>query len=100
MSRPKMTLNEIKALRIQDRWSNGVDHHADAETLGRMIGDFDFCHFSDSFGLNFGGDGDNGETLIYILDELFERGIIKLNPPFSSRATTAPKATTTVEPLE
>jgi len=61
-----------------DRWQEGVDHEPEADALARWIGDMDFEHFGDSFCLKFGGDGDNGETLAYILDALIENDLIKI----------------------
>lgn len=61
-----------------DRWEEGVDHEPEADALARLIGDMDFEHFGDSFCFKFGGDGDNGECLAYILDALIENGLIKI----------------------
>ena len=55
-----------------DRWSAGLPHHPDAEKIARTIGNLDFMFFGDSFELKFGGDGDSGETLAYILDVYFD----------------------------
>jgi len=75
-----MTKKEsVKDWKIEDRWNKGIPHNEDAEITGRLIGDVDFCHFNDYFEWRFGGDGDNGECLIYLLDELFDRGILTLN---------------------
>ncbi|RTK97798.1 MAG: hypothetical protein EKK64_00925 [Neisseriaceae bacterium] len=58
------------------RWEDGVPHHPLANKLARMIGEIDFKHNSDYLGLSFGGDGDNGESLCFILSEIFERNLI------------------------
>jgi hypothetical protein len=55
-----------------DRWGKGIDHDPRSEELGRAIGEIDFDLFQDSMCLKFGGDGDNGEALMYILDVYFE----------------------------
>ena len=73
-----MKLNEIKTLEVKDNWSLGVDHEPESDKLVRLIGDFDFAHFNDTFCIKQGGDGDNGETLAYILDELIRRKLIEV----------------------
>jgi hypothetical protein len=73
-----VTLEEIRKLDVKDNWSEGIGHEPESDQLVRMIADFDFIHFSDSFCLKTGGDGDNGETLMYILDELIRRKMIEV----------------------
>ena len=70
---------DIKNWDVRNRWAEGISHNADAELTAKMMSDLDRCHFSDSFKFKLGGDGDNGETLTYILDELFDRKILSLN---------------------
>ncbi len=55
-----------------DRWSKGIDHDPRSEKIARAIGDIDYEVGQDSLGLKFGGDGDNGEQLMYALDIYFE----------------------------
>lgn len=55
-----------------DRWTRGVPHHPLSELLVRAIADIDFEEFNDYFCWKVGGDGDNGETLLYELDVYFE----------------------------
>lgn len=55
---------------IDDRWEQGVPHHPRAETLARRIAAADWLFADGCFDFKFGGDGDNGETLLYILDIL------------------------------
>lgn len=62
---------------LGQRWEKGVPHHPKAQKLARLIGDIDFHHNSDSFNFNFGGDGDNGESLCFILSEIFERNLLE-----------------------
>lgn len=61
-----------------DRWVDGIDHEPESDALSMLISEMDFAHFGDSFCFKFGGDGDNGETLAYILDALIENGLIKI----------------------
>ena len=57
---------------INKRWEEGEDHHPDSKALFKRIADIDFKHCSDSFCWKSGGDGDNGEALMYILDIIFD----------------------------
>lgn len=54
------------------RWENGVDHHPKSERLMRFLMDYDFSNDDDFFCWKKGGDGDNGEQLMYQLDAFFE----------------------------
>lgn len=67
--------DKIKALKVIDRWSEGIEQNADASRLARMIGHVDFHHFGDSACWKFGGDGDN---LAYALSELIDQGLIEV----------------------
>jgi len=70
-----MTLYE-KAKKLglthKDRWSEGIEHHPKSEELMRFIADHDFHDYEDYFCWKIGGDGDNGETLMYMMDAYFE----------------------------
>ncbi len=57
---------------IEKRWEEGVDHHPESIELYKRIAHLDFKHNSDSFCWKSGGDGDNGESLMYLLDIIFE----------------------------
>lgn len=50
------------------RWVDGDEHYPRSEALYKFISDMDFNHCGDSFCFKKGGDGDKGETLMYILD--------------------------------
>lgn len=54
------------------RWQEGIDHHPESEKIVRRIADLDFKHNGDYFEWKIGGDGDNGEVLMYLLDMYFE----------------------------
>ena len=58
---------------INKRWEQGIDHHPKAEELVRAIASLDFEYGNDFFCFKIGGDGDNGEHLMYLLDIYFER---------------------------
>ena len=52
-----------------ERWEQGVEHHPKSREVGLIIKEYD------TYGTySFGGDGDNGEDLLYYLDMYFEAG--------------------------
>lgn len=57
---------------IGKRWEQGIDHHPKSIELYKQIEDIAFRYADDAFCFKSGGDGDNGETLMYILDLIFE----------------------------
>ena len=58
------------ALTPEERWERGADHHPESEKIGK------FFRKNDPHGIwEFGGDGDNGEDMLYLLDCYFaDRG--------------------------
>jgi hypothetical protein len=54
------------------RWENGTDHHAMSQRIMNFLQDIDYNDCDDSFCWKCGGDGDNGEELMYQLDAFFE----------------------------
>lgn len=63
---------EVKAhqLRLTERWEQGIEHH---EASKRIMTILRVSDVSDYFDWKVGGDGDNGETLQFALDEYFDR---------------------------
>jgi len=57
---------------INKRWEEGVEHHPKSEELMGALMVIDFKHCDDYFCWKKGGDGDNGETLMYEMDIYFE----------------------------
>jgi hypothetical protein len=55
-----------------NRCSKGYNHHHRSNTLVHDLVKLDFEFFDDHFCWKVGGDGDNGETLMYELDLLME----------------------------
>lgn len=55
-----------------NRWEKGIDHHPMSERIVRFLAKHDFNDYNDYFCWKVGGDGDNGETLMYELDAFFE----------------------------
>lgn len=62
---------ELK-LTKKDRWGEGIPHHPMSERLVRFLVEHDFNDYQDHFGWKVGGDGDNGEALMYQIDAFFE----------------------------
>lgn len=56
----------------KDRWGEGVDHHPMSERLMAFLAEHDFKDCGDHFCWKTGGDGDNGESLMYQMDAFFE----------------------------
>jgi hypothetical protein len=54
------------------RWEEGYDHHPKSKRLMKFMKDYDFNNCDMYFDWKTGGDGDNGETLMYQLDAFFE----------------------------
>lgn len=65
---------------ISKRWRDGMPHHPKSvEIMSRLMEiDFELC--DDHFCWKVGGDGDNGETLMYQLDIIFEEKAQENNP--------------------
>lgn len=57
---------------ITKRWEAGIPHHTKSIELAESISYIDYYYGGDSFVFKFGGDGDNGETLMYLMDIYFE----------------------------
>lgn len=57
---------------LTERWKAGTPHHKESVSLYKMIEAADWKLNSDYFCFKSGGDGDNGEHLMYLLDVIFE----------------------------
>lgn len=57
---------------ITKRWENGTPHHPKSISLYKNIAKLDEKIGGDFLDLKSGGDGDNGEHLMYLLDVLHE----------------------------
>lgn len=55
-----------------NRWEEGIDHHPMSERLMKFLKEHDFKDYKDHFCWKTGGDGDNGESLMYQMDAFFE----------------------------
>ena len=65
---------KAKKLKITDknRWETGIPHHPMSVLLFKFLEKHDYNDNNDSFCWKSGGDGDNGETLMYQMDAFFE----------------------------
>jgi hypothetical protein len=59
-------------MNVEERWEQGVDHDPRSEALFHAIAKIDRDLGGDAFWFTWGGDGDNGEHLMYLLDIYFE----------------------------
>ena len=57
---------------MTSRWESGTDHHPRSEELVRLMRALDEKN-GDSLDIKLGGDGDNGETMMFLLDMIFEQ---------------------------
>lgn len=57
---------------LNKRWEEGVPHHPRAVALYKQLAEADYVLGGDAFNFKAGGDGDNGEHLMYLLDVIFE----------------------------
>ena len=57
---------------INKRWEEGIKHDSQSIKLYKALAEIDFKYGGDSFDFKAGGDGDNGEHLMYLLDIYFE----------------------------
>lgn len=70
--------------KYQQRWPEGMPHHFLSEALMKHMMAVDWEN-GDQLCLKSGGDGDNGETLMYLMDGWFEaRDTSQLDTPSSS----------------
>jgi len=58
---------------ITKRWEAGMPHHPKSIEVYKSIAQLDWEFGGDYFCFKNGGDGDNGEHLLYLLDIHFER---------------------------
>lgn len=57
---------------VNKRWESGTPHHPKSLQLMKRVKDLDWDLLKGYFDFRTGGDGDNGETLMYLLDIYFE----------------------------
>lgn len=57
---------------VNVRWEKGIPHHPRSISLYKKIAQLDFIFADDHFRWRSGGDGNNGECLMYLMDIIFE----------------------------
>ncbi len=57
---------------INKRWEQGMDHHPESIKTVKALGELDFYLGNDNLCVKTGGDGDNGEHMMFLLDIYFE----------------------------
>jgi len=65
-------MTKRKHIPINERWEKGIPHDPRSEELYQALAKIDWEQGGDSMGFKCGGDGDNGESLMYLLDIYFE----------------------------
>ncbi|MHC4124482.1 MAG: hypothetical protein ACYSSI_12980 [Planctomycetota bacterium] len=60
-------------LDIKKRWEEGIEHNPKSKELMEHLIVIDYYYCDDHHGFKTGGDGDNGEALMYLLDIYFDR---------------------------
>lgn len=59
---------------VARRWEEGVEHDPRSVKLAKALADIDYEQGGDYFNFKFGGDGDSGEELCFLLDIFFAQG--------------------------
>lgn len=54
-----------------ERWERGIDHDPRSEEIVRAIDRLDWKFNNGNLDIRCGGDGDNGEMMMYLLDYWF-----------------------------
>lgn len=74
----KLNPNQLKVIKeqietdVNKRWEEGLDHHPKSILLYDSLSQIDFFLTGDYFCWKSGGDGDNGDALMYHMDIYFE----------------------------
>lgn len=64
--------NKIVERDIDKRWEQNIDHHPKSKEMFKALEKIDFDSGESFFFWKSGGDGDNGEYLMYEMDIYFE----------------------------
>ena len=63
---------ELGLTDLTARWEQGIDHHPMSYRIFKFLQEIDYNDCQDSMCWKAGGDGDNGEELMYQMDAFFE----------------------------
>ena len=72
----QLKIHEATNVDINKRREQGVPHHPCSEALVKAMQFVDGKYCDGMFDIETGGDGDNGESLLYLLDIIFEAQFI------------------------
>lgn len=67
----------MKLPTLTERWEQGISHHPRSEEIFKALAQADMDVGGDFFCFKHGGDGDNGEHLMYLLDHAIDSGWLK-----------------------
>lgn len=71
-------MNKEKEIKTpEQRWEDGDRHNDLSYLIYNFIEEYDFKYNGDRFYFKSGGDGDNGEELMYLLDVFFDSDVYK-----------------------
>lgn len=59
-------------LTSKKRWEEGIEHHPMSKRLMTFLSTHDWNDYNGYFDWHLGGDGDNGESLMFQMDAFFE----------------------------
>lgn len=62
---------KARANEVSRRWEEGIEHDPRSVALAERLAEIDYEQGDDRFEFKFGGDGDNGEELCFLLDIYF-----------------------------
>lgn len=62
----------VESEKGKDRWGDGIEHHPKSIELMAALQAVDSGCYGMYFDWHTGGDGDNGETLMFQMDAFFE----------------------------
>lgn len=65
-------MNVKKIIGVGVRWEEGISHNNKSKMLFDFLKEYDISFCDNFFDWKKGGDGDNGELLMYQLDEYFD----------------------------
>ena len=58
---------------INKRWEEGTPHHPHSERIVKVLREYDWKYGNGHLDIECGGDEDNGEHMMFLLDIYFER---------------------------
>jgi len=65
--------DKIVVTDINKRWEEGIEHHPKSIEIVEALEEIDFKYGGDTLCIKTGGDGDNGEHMMFLLDIYFEQ---------------------------